>query len=86
MPADTPSAATHHMTAAVTRTSHRMAPAMMLGPVIGIAGFWTGGLTIIVAIIVVKGFLAVVTRFGFGPFAWYRIVAGIAALIWLSAR
>lgn len=30
MPADTPSAATHHMTAAVTRTSHRMAPAMML--------------------------------------------------------
>jgi undecaprenyl-diphosphatase len=40
----------------------------------------------IVAIVVVKAFLAVVTRFGFGPFAWYRIIAGGAALIWLSAR
>ena len=38
----------------------------------------------IVALIVVKGFLAVVTRYGFAPFAWYRIVAGIAALIWLG--
>jgi undecaprenyl-diphosphatase len=27
----------------------------------------------------------VVTRYGFGPFAWYRIVAGIAALVWLQA-
>jgi undecaprenyl-diphosphatase len=35
---------------------------------------------------VVKAFLAVITRFGFGPFAWYRIVAGIAALFWLAAR
>ena len=40
----------------------------------------------IVAVIVVKAFLAVITRFGFGPFAWYRILAGGAALIWLSAR
>jgi len=40
----------------------------------------------VVAILVVKAFLAVITRFGFGPFAWYRIVAGGAALIWLSAR
>ena len=38
----------------------------------------------IVALAVVKGFLTVVTRFGFAPFAWYRIVAGIAALIWLG--
>ena len=29
-----------------------MAAAMMLGPVMGINGFWPGGLTIIVAIIV----------------------------------
>jgi undecaprenyl-diphosphatase len=28
----------------------------------------------------------VVTRYGFGPFAWYRIVAGIAALVWLQGR
>lgn len=40
----------------------------------------------IVAVIVVKAFLAIVTRYGFAPFAWYRIVAGIAALIWLGMR
>jgi undecaprenyl-diphosphatase len=39
----------------------------------------------LVAWAVVKAFLAVVTRYGFGPFAWYRIAAGIAALVWLSA-
>lgn len=40
----------------------------------------------VVAVAVVKAFLAVITRFGFGPFAWYRIIAGSAALIWLAAR
>ncbi|MFN0046442.1 MAG: undecaprenyl-diphosphate phosphatase [Sphingorhabdus sp.] len=40
----------------------------------------------IVAWVVIKAFLAVVTRYGFGPFAWYRIVAGTAALIWLAQR
>jgi undecaprenyl-diphosphatase len=40
----------------------------------------------IVALGVVKAFLAVVTRHGFAPFAWYRIIAGIAALVWLSLR
>ncbi|MCD2323449.1 undecaprenyl-diphosphate phosphatase [Sphingomonas sp. IC-56] len=40
----------------------------------------------IVALAVVKAFLAVVTKHGFAPFAWYRIVAGTAALIWLSMR
>lgn len=39
----------------------------------------------LVAWAVVKAFLAVVTRYGFGPFAWYRIIAGVAALIWLEA-
>jgi undecaprenyl-diphosphatase len=38
----------------------------------------------LVAIVVVKAFLAIVTRHGFAPFAWYRIIAGIAALIWLG--
>jgi undecaprenyl-diphosphatase len=38
----------------------------------------------IVAVIVVKAFLAIVTRYGFAPFAWYRIIAGAAALIWLG--
>lgn len=40
----------------------------------------------VVALAVVKAFLAVVTRHGFAPFAWYRIVAGTAALIWLTLR
>jgi undecaprenyl-diphosphatase len=40
----------------------------------------------IVAVVVVKGFMAVVTRFGFAPFAWYRIVVGAAALVWLTLR
>jgi undecaprenyl-diphosphatase len=38
----------------------------------------------IVALVVIKLFLNIVTRFGFGPFAWYRILAGGAALIWLG--
>mgnify|MGYP004536930691 CR=1 FL=1 len=35
----------------------------------------------VVALAVVKAFMAVVTRHGFAPFAWYRIIAGAAALI-----
>ncbi|MEQ1688450.1 MAG: undecaprenyl-diphosphate phosphatase [Sphingopyxis sp.] len=38
----------------------------------------------IVALIVVKAFVAVITRIGFAPFAWYRIAAGVAALVWLA--
>jgi undecaprenyl-diphosphatase len=40
----------------------------------------------IVALAVVKAFLAIVTKHGFAPFAWYRIVAGALALVWLSFR
>lgn len=40
----------------------------------------------IVAIIVVKAFVSIIQRYGFAPFAWYRIVAGAAALAWLAAR
>ncbi|MBL0915948.1 MAG: undecaprenyl-diphosphate phosphatase [Sphingopyxis sp.] len=40
----------------------------------------------VVAWAVIKAFLAVVTRYGFAPFAWYRIVVGAAALMWLAAR
>ena len=40
----------------------------------------------IVAWVVVKAFLAVITRYGFTPFAWYRIIVGAAALIWLGMR
>lgn len=40
----------------------------------------------VVALLVVRGFVAVVGRYGFAPFAWYRIIVGSAALIWLLAR
>jgi undecaprenyl-diphosphatase len=40
----------------------------------------------VVAIAVIRAFLAVVTRHGFAPFAWYRIVVGSIALIWLLQK
>lgn len=40
----------------------------------------------VVAVIVVKSFIAIIQRFGFAPFAWYRIIAGAAALVWLGTR
>jgi undecaprenyl-diphosphatase len=40
----------------------------------------------VVAVVVVKWFIGVVTRYGFAPFAWYRIVVGAVALVWLSMR
>ena len=40
----------------------------------------------IVAIIVVKGFVHYISRHGFSPFGWYRIVVGLGALVWLSMR
>ena len=38
----------------------------------------------VVALVVVRWFVTLVGRRGFGPFAWYRIVAGAAALVWLA--
>ena len=43
-------------------------------------------ISFVVAIVVVKAFMAIVTRFGFSPFAWYRIVVGAVALVWLANR
>ncbi len=40
----------------------------------------------VVALLVIRAFIGVVGRYGFAPFAWYRIVLGSAALIWLLAR
>lgn len=42
-------------------------------------------ISFVVAALVIKGFMAIVTRYGFAPFAWYRIAAGIIALIWLNS-
>jgi undecaprenyl-diphosphatase len=38
----------------------------------------------IVALVVIKAFVSFVSKSGFGPFAWYRIVAGAAAVYLLS--
>jgi undecaprenyl-diphosphatase len=57
---------------------------------LGTAGF--GGIALgfavsfLVAIVVIRWFIGIVMRRGFGLFAWYRIAAGSAALIWLIAR
>ncbi|GGE21472.1 undecaprenyl-diphosphatase [Polymorphobacter glacialis] len=40
----------------------------------------------LVALAVVKGFVAIVGRYGFAPFAWYRIVVGSTALVMLLSR
>jgi undecaprenyl-diphosphatase len=40
----------------------------------------------LVAIVIVRAFVAYISRHGFAPFAWYRILAGVVALVWLSMR
>ena len=39
-----------------------------------------------VALVVVRWFVGIVSKRGFGTFAWYRIVAGAAAILWLANR
>ncbi len=40
----------------------------------------------VVALIVIRAFVAYVSRRGFAPFAWYRIAVGAAAVAWLTLR
>ncbi len=40
----------------------------------------------VVAIVVVKAFVHYISRHGFSPFGWYRIVVGTVALVWLLGR
>jgi len=40
----------------------------------------------VTAIVVVKAFVHYISKHGFAPFAWYRIVAGGAALVWIAMR
>ena len=61
-------------------TGPRSPPASWPGSALG------GLVSFVVAVIVVKAFISIITRFGFAPFAWYRIVAGAAALVWLGMR
>jgi undecaprenyl-diphosphatase len=43
-------------------------------------------ISFLVALVVVRAFVQYISRHGFAPFAWYRIVAGAAALAWLTLR
>jgi undecaprenyl-diphosphatase len=40
----------------------------------------------IVAVVVIRWFIGIVSRRGFTPFGWYRILVGGAALAWLALR
>lgn len=40
----------------------------------------------VVALVVIRAFVAYVSRHGFAPFAWYRIGAGALGLAWLAMR
>lgn len=40
----------------------------------------------LVALVVVRAFVRYISAHGFAPFAWYRIIVGAAALVWLFAR
>ena len=64
----------------LAKNHERVSPEMYGNILIGSA------VSFVVALVVVKLFVGFVTRFGFGPFAWYRIIAGSAALVWLTLR
>lgn len=54
------------------------------GQQVGLAAIAVGFVTaFVVALLVVRWFVGIVGRQGFGPFAWYRIVAGAVALMLL---
>jgi undecaprenyl-diphosphatase len=40
----------------------------------------------LVALVVIRAFVAYVSRSGFAPFAWYRIALGAAAIAWFALR
>lgn len=42
------------------------------------------GAAFLTALLVIRAFVAYVSRHGFAPFAWYRIVIGSATLAWLT--
>ncbi|HVR90407.1 MAG TPA: undecaprenyl-diphosphate phosphatase [Novosphingobium sp.] len=65
---------------------NRAALAAGLGPV-GWSQIAIGfAVSFVVALAVIKAFVAYVSRAGFAPFAWYRIVVGIAAIALLTLR
>ncbi|MDB5670941.1 MAG: undecaprenyl-diphosphatase [Alphaproteobacteria bacterium] len=54
---------------------------------VGLGGIALGlVVSFLVALLVIRWFISIVTRRGFAPFAWYRIVAGGLAFAWLMTR
>jgi undecaprenyl-diphosphatase len=43
-------------------------------------------ISFLVALVVVRAFVHYISRHGFTPFAWYRIIVGAVALVWLFVR
>lgn len=67
-------------TLALWKARHELGDAQATAIAIGFV------VSFIVAMLVIRWFLNVVTKHGFAPFAWYRIVVGSVALVWLIAR
>ncbi|MCV0382977.1 MAG: undecaprenyl-diphosphate phosphatase [Erythrobacter sp.] len=40
----------------------------------------------VVAMLIIRAFVAYVGKHGFTPFGWYRVVIGTAAIVWLATR
>ena len=64
----------------LTRHHDQLGGGMAMNIVIGAI------VSFVVAIVVVKMFVAYLKKYGFAAFGWYRIVAGAGALIWLTMR
>ena len=65
---------------ALWKARHELGDAQITAIAIGFV------VSFLVAIVVIRWFLNVVTKHGFAPFAWYRIVVGSIAFIWLLMR
>jgi len=60
---------------------------IMSGAGVGLAAVAVGFVvSFVVAIVVVRAFVHYISKHNFAPFAWYRIVVGVAALVWLLER
>lgn len=67
-------------TLALWKSRHDLGSAQLSAIAIGFA------VSFVVAVVVVRWFIGMVSRHGFAPFAWYRIIVGAGALAWYFAR